>query len=52
MERKSKMMNFEELDDITRHYMLVEFEAEEGTGNPYRSKALSLPGREVFLTDR
>lgn len=42
------MMNFEELDDITRRYMLAEFEAEEAAGNPYRSKTLSLAGREAF----
>lgn len=34
-------MNFEELDDTTRRYMLSEFEAEIGSGNPYLSKALS-----------
>lgn len=27
------MMNFEELDDATRRYMLAEFEAEEASGN-------------------
>jgi hypothetical protein len=42
------MMNFEELDDTTRHYMLSEFEAEEAAANPYRSKTLSLTGRQAF----
>lgn len=31
-------MNFEELDETTRRYMLSEFEAEEASNNPYRSK--------------
>jgi hypothetical protein len=41
-------MRFEELDDITRRYMLSEFEDEQSSGNPYRSKALSQKGLEVF----
>lgn len=41
-------MNFEELDDVTRGYMLAEFEAEESTGNPYRGKGLSAAGLGVF----
>jgi hypothetical protein len=42
---KSKMaMNFEELDEVTRGYMLKEFEGEESTPGPYRGKVLSLTG--------
>ena len=41
-------MKFEELDDITRRYMLNEFEDEQGGVNPYKSKALSEKGLEVF----
>lgn len=41
------MMEFEELDEITRKYMLEEFEREEAE-NPYRSKRLSKSGLEVF----
>lgn len=36
-------MNFEELDDATRSYMLAEFEREE-TGQPYRAKVLTSTG--------
>ncbi len=41
-------MKFEELDDVTRQYMLREFEAEESSGNPYRGKNLSAVGRVEF----
>jgi len=41
-------MDYEELDDKTRQYMLAEFEREEVGGNPYRSKALSSTGLAVF----
>lgn len=41
-------MNYEELDEVTRGYMVTEFEAEEQSENPYRSKALSASGLEVF----
>jgi hypothetical protein len=41
-------MNFEELDDITRRYMLTEFEAEESGDHPYRGKRLSALGRKEF----
>ena len=40
-------MRFEELDNITRLYMLNEFENEQSSGNPYKSKALS----EVFTSN-
>jgi len=43
------VMNFEELDDSTRRYMLSEFEAEEASGNPYRGKSLSAIGRIEFI---
>src|ERR1043165_5568625 len=41
-------MNFEELDDTTRQFMLTEFEAEEMGGAPYRSKALTREGLVSF----
>ena len=41
-------MNYEELDEKTREYMLTEFAKEEASGNPYRSKALSSTGLAVF----
>jgi hypothetical protein len=42
------MMNFEELDGKTREYMLVQFETEEASGNPYRGERLTAAGRAVF----
>jgi|SRR5216683_1890287 len=42
------MMNFEELNEKTRGYMLTEFEAEESGGNPYRGERLSAAGRPAF----
>lgn len=42
------MMNFEELDGITRDRMLAEFEIEEASGNPYRGERLSTAGRAAF----
>ena len=42
------MYNFEELDEVTRKWMLKEFLDEENSGNPYRSKRLSPLGLEVF----
>lgn len=41
-------MNFEELDDVTRRYMLDEFDKEEAGGNPFRGKGLSIAGRTAF----
>ncbi len=41
-------MNFEELDETTRHYMLGEFEAEEAGGHPYRSPNLNANGLAAF----
>lgn len=41
-------MNYEELDQKTRQYMLDEFEAERKDASPYRSKALSRKGLAVF----
>ena len=41
-------MNYEELDQKTREYMLAEFDAEERSSKPYRSKALSSIGLECF----
>ena len=40
-------MIYEELDETTRRFMLEEFQAEEQAG-PYRSKALSSQGLDVF----
>ena len=42
------MYNFEELDDITRKWMLEEFLHEERSGKPYRSPRLSSLGLEIF----
>jgi hypothetical protein len=41
-------MNFEELDDVTRRYMLAEFELEEQSPSPYRGKGLTNGGKAVF----
>jgi len=41
-------MRFEELDEATRRFMLVEFEAEEASGKPYRARGLSSKGLSVF----
>ncbi len=41
-------MVFEELDDITRRYMLEEFEVEQASGNPYVPKILSPAGVAAF----
>lgn len=41
-------MNYEELDENTREYMLAEFEQEEASGTPYRSKNLSALGLAAF----
>lgn len=42
------MFLFEELDEITRHWMLEEFLAEENSGMPYRSPRLSQEGLDAF----
>lgn len=42
------MYNFEELDEITRKWMLEEFLSEERAGKPYRSPRLSPLGLQVF----
>lgn len=42
------MFNFTELNDKTREYMLLEFNLEEQSGDPYRSKRLSAEGLEAF----
>jgi hypothetical protein len=41
-------MYFEELDFITREHMITEFDIEEDSGKPYRSKELSTDGLNVF----
>ena len=41
-------MKFEELDDETRKWMLIEFEEEESSKNPYRSSHLNSTGKEKF----
>src|SRR6266566_1542648 len=41
------MFQFEELDDITRRWLLEEFRAEWGT-NPYKSPRLSVAGLAAF----
>lgn len=42
------MYQFEELDAITRKWMLEEFLNEEKSGKPYRSARLSEEGLEIF----
>jgi hypothetical protein len=42
------MFNFEELDETTRKWMLLEFRIEEASGNPYRSPRLSPKWLEIF----
>jgi hypothetical protein len=41
-------MNFEELDGATRRWMYERFEAEEASGDAYRSKTLSPAGLAAF----
>lgn len=41
-------MQFEELDAATRAHMLAEFEAEEASGHPYRSKNFSAAGLSAY----
>ena len=43
-----EMYNFEELDEITRQWMLKEFVSEEKSGAPYRSSRLSELGAKIF----
>ena len=45
------MYNFEELDEITRKWMLEEFQKEERSGTPYRSRRLSPSGLEAFAKE-
>jgi len=40
--------NFEELGDVTRKFMLEEFELEQSSGIPYISPRLSDTGRKIF----
>ena len=42
------VLEFEELDDETRRWMLFEFEKEESGGNPFRSSRLNSMGKEKF----
>lgn len=42
------MINFEELDSVTRKIMLEEFDSEQSGGKAYLSKALSDLGRRAF----
>lgn len=42
------VLEFEELDDETRRWMLFEFEKEESSDNPYRSSRLNSMGKEKF----
>ena len=44
-------MQYPELDNITRKWMLEEFKKEETSGNPYRSKWLSPAGRAAFAVE-
>lgn len=43
-------INYMELDEKTRASMLSEFDTEQVGGNPYRSKALSPRGQQVFFS--
>lgn len=45
------MYKFEELDDITRKWMLEEFHIEENSNTPYRSSRLSELGLKIFPTE-
>ena len=42
------VMNFRELDEATRSWMLVRFDAEEASGTPYRSAVLAPAGLGAF----
>lgn len=42
------MYEFEELDDLTRKWMLDEFHLEENSSAPYRSSRLSELGLKIF----
>lgn len=44
-------MFYSELDPTTRKWMLIEFDHEEASGNPYRSKWFSAEGRMVFPSE-
>jgi hypothetical protein len=46
--RDEMTMKFEELDNSTRGFMLIEFEGEEASGIPYRSKVLTFAGLVAF----
>ncbi|GAA1459098.1 hypothetical protein GCM10009619_18960 [Williamsia maris] len=39
-------MHYEELDALTREFMIAAFEEEESSGNPYRGRQLSSLGRQ------
>ena len=41
-------MKFEELDEVTRKWMLIEFNKEENSGKPYRSPRLNTHGKTEF----
>lgn len=41
-------MQFEELDEVTRRYMLAEFDREQQSTNPYVGRGLSQSGIEAF----
>jgi len=43
------MMEFEELDNKTREYMLKEFQAEQRSANPYRSHLMTTTGKEKLV---
>jgi len=42
------MYNFEELDDVTRAFMLKEFDAEWDRGNPFLPKSITETGKAAF----
>jgi len=45
------VFSFEELDDKTRFWMLVEFRTEKMSGNPYYSSRLTPEGIEAFFQE-
>jgi len=45
------MFRFEDLDAITRRWMLEEFEKEYSSANPYYGKALTAAGRQAYVIE-
>jgi hypothetical protein len=45
------MFNFMDLDETTRKWMLIEFQKEYTSPNPYFGKALTSTGRQAFINE-